>query len=116
MSQPKRRLPVPSTLCASRDCQGVVLAEDEVSQRGSLTPIAIGPSVCGRSRGAEAGILVDMSHAPELLVANVGAWRSWLSRNHATSSGVRLVLARKGVTDPTRLTYNDALPEAICYG
>jgi uncharacterized protein YdeI (YjbR/CyaY-like superfamily) len=57
-----------------------------------------------------------MSETPELLVANVGAWRSWLSRNHARSTGVRLVLARKGVTEPTRLTYDDALPEAICYG
>jgi uncharacterized protein YdeI (YjbR/CyaY-like superfamily) len=57
-----------------------------------------------------------MSDPPELLVANVGAWRSWLSRNHATSSGVLLVLARKGGTEPTRLTYDDALPEAICYG
>lgn len=57
-----------------------------------------------------------MSETPELLVANVGEWRSWLSRNHAKSSGVRLVLARKGATDPTRLTYDDALPEAICFG
>jgi len=57
-----------------------------------------------------------MSQTPELLVADVGAWRSWLSRNHTRSSGVRLVLARKGVTEPTRLTYDDALPEAICHG
>ena len=57
-----------------------------------------------------------MSQTPELLVADAGAWRSWLSRSHATSSGVRLVLARKGVTEPTRLTYDDALPEALCYG
>jgi uncharacterized protein YdeI (YjbR/CyaY-like superfamily) len=57
-----------------------------------------------------------MSQSPELLVADVGAWRSWLSSNHAVSSGVRLVLARKGVIEPTRLTYDDALPEAICYG
>ena len=57
-----------------------------------------------------------MSETQELLVADAGDWRSWLSRNHAASSGVRLVLARKGVTEPTRLTYDDALPEAICYG
>jgi uncharacterized protein YdeI (YjbR/CyaY-like superfamily) len=29
---------------------------------------------------------------------------------------VRLVLARKGVTEPTRLVYDEALPEALCYG
>jgi uncharacterized protein YdeI (YjbR/CyaY-like superfamily) len=57
-----------------------------------------------------------MSETPELLVAGASAWRSWLDRNHAASNGVRLVLARKGVTEPTRLTYDDALPEAICYG
>lgn len=57
-----------------------------------------------------------MSETPELLVPHAGAWRSWLSRNHETSSGVRLVLARKGVTEPTQLTYDDALPEALCYG
>jgi uncharacterized protein YdeI (YjbR/CyaY-like superfamily) len=52
----------------------------------------------------------------ELIVADAAAWRSWLSRNHATSSGVRLVLAKKGTTDPTRLTYDEALDEAICFG
>src|SRR3954471_8728655 len=57
-----------------------------------------------------------MSQTPELLVADAHAWRTWLSRNHATSSGVRLVLARKGMTEPTRLTYDEALPEALCYG
>lgn len=57
-----------------------------------------------------------MSQTPELLVSHVGAWRSWLSRNHATSGGVRLVVARKGAAEPTRLTYDEALPEALCYG
>jgi uncharacterized protein YdeI (YjbR/CyaY-like superfamily) len=51
-----------------------------------------------------------------LLVADVDAWRFWLAGNHATSIGVRLALARKGVVEPTRLTYDDALPEAICFG
>jgi uncharacterized protein YdeI (YjbR/CyaY-like superfamily) len=53
---------------------------------------------------------------PELLVTDVAAWRAWLAGNHATSPGVRLVLAKKGVTEPTRLTYDEALPEALCYG
>jgi uncharacterized protein YdeI (YjbR/CyaY-like superfamily) len=57
-----------------------------------------------------------VSQTPELLVTDVAAWRSWLSHNHASCSGVRLVLARKTVTEPTRLTYDDALPEALCYG
>ena len=53
---------------------------------------------------------------PELLVADVAAWHAWLAGNHATSPGVRLVLAKKGATEPTRLTYGEALPEALCYG
>jgi uncharacterized protein YdeI (YjbR/CyaY-like superfamily) len=54
--------------------------------------------------------------APELLVPDVEAWRTWLAANHAVSDGVRLVLAKKGATEPTRLVYDDALPEALCYG
>lgn len=57
-----------------------------------------------------------MNETPELLVADTAGWRDWLAAHHAASSGVRLVLAKKGVTEPTRLTYDDALPEALCYG
>ena len=57
-----------------------------------------------------------MDETPELLVADADGWRVWLTANHATSRGVRLVLAKKGVSDPTGLTYDDALPEALSYG
>ena len=57
-----------------------------------------------------------MTETPELLVANSDRWRDWLAANHATSRGVRLVLAKKGVSEPTGLTYDDALPEALSYG
>lgn len=57
-----------------------------------------------------------MPDIPELLVPDAAAWRGWLADNHATSSGVRLVLAKKGVSEPTSLTYDEALPEALCYG
>jgi uncharacterized protein YdeI (YjbR/CyaY-like superfamily) len=57
-----------------------------------------------------------VSETPELLVADAAQWRAWLADNQATSTGVRLVLARKGEAGPTRLTYADALPEALCYG
>lgn len=57
-----------------------------------------------------------MSETPELLVADAAEWRSWLASNHATSTGVRLVLAKKGTAEPTSLTYADALPEALCFG
>jgi uncharacterized protein YdeI (YjbR/CyaY-like superfamily) len=57
-----------------------------------------------------------VSETPELLVADVAEWRAWLADHHTTSSGVRLVLAKKGVAGPTSLTYAEALPEALCYG
>lgn len=57
-----------------------------------------------------------MRDTPELLVADAARWRAWLKANHATSAGVRLVLAKKDKPGPTTLTYADALPEALCYG
>ena len=53
---------------------------------------------------------------PELLVGNPSEWRRWLQRNHSTSKGVWLVLAKKGTTEPTTLSYDGALDEAICFG
>jgi uncharacterized protein YdeI (YjbR/CyaY-like superfamily) len=53
---------------------------------------------------------------PELVVEDADAWRSWLGRHHADTIGVWLVLAKKGTTKPTRLTYDDALEEALCHG
>lgn len=52
---------------------------------------------------------------PELLVADVRAWRLWLGE-HRESDGVRLVLAKKGTVEPTSLTHRDALEEALCFG
>lgn len=57
-----------------------------------------------------------MTDVPELLLADAAQWRAWLASNHATSPGVRLVLSKKDVAGPTRLSYVDALPEALCYG
>ncbi len=53
---------------------------------------------------------------PELIVANAGEWRSWLSAHYGASPGVWLVLAKKGTVDPTTLSYDEALDEAICFG
>jgi uncharacterized protein YdeI (YjbR/CyaY-like superfamily) len=53
---------------------------------------------------------------PELLVGDAPAWRRWLQRNHSTSKGVWLVLAKKGTRQPTALVYDKALEEAICFG
>jgi len=52
----------------------------------------------------------------ELTVADATVWRAWLSQHHDDSAGVWLVLAKKGIVDPTSLTYDQALDEALCHG
>lgn len=54
--------------------------------------------------------------APELTVGDAEAWRTWLAAHHAEPTGVWLVLAKKGTVEPTSLTYEQALNEALCYG
>ena len=56
------------------------------------------------------------SELPDLTVPDALAWRRWLEGECERSSGVRLVLAKKGTTHPTRLTHDDALLEALCFG
>ena len=53
---------------------------------------------------------------PTLIVIDAAAWVAWLESNHEQSSGVWLGLAKKGTTEPTRLTYDEALEEALCHG
>lgn len=53
---------------------------------------------------------------PELLVADRAIWRSWLGTHHQDQGGVWLVLAKKDVNEPTSLTYDEALEEALCHG
>jgi uncharacterized protein YdeI (YjbR/CyaY-like superfamily) len=53
---------------------------------------------------------------PELLVLDHAQWRTWLDANHSDAPGAWLVLAKKGTTRPTTLTYDQALEEAVCYG
>jgi len=53
---------------------------------------------------------------PELIVSDASAWRQWLGSHHAGSQGVRLVLSKRGTTTPTRLTYDQAVEEALSHG
>jgi uncharacterized protein YdeI (YjbR/CyaY-like superfamily) len=43
------------------------------------------------------------------------AWRAWLEKNHASSSGIWLVYAKKHTGIPS-LSYADAVEEALCFG
>lgn len=52
----------------------------------------------------------------ELILLDVAAWRAWLAEHHAQQDGVWLVLAKKGTVQPTSITYDEALDEALCHG
>ena len=53
---------------------------------------------------------------PELIVRDPDEWRAWLREHHGDPAGVWLVLAKKGTVEPTSLTYDQALEEALCHG
>jgi uncharacterized protein YdeI (YjbR/CyaY-like superfamily) len=52
---------------------------------------------------------------PLLEVADRAGLRAWLTENHATSTGVRLAIGKKGGT-ATELNYEDAVLEAVAFG
>lgn len=53
---------------------------------------------------------------PILTVLDRQAWHDWLAAHHGDGTGVWLVLAKKGTTEPTSLTYDQALEEALGHG
>jgi len=52
---------------------------------------------------------------PVLLFAAPEELEAWLERNHASSEGVWLKIAKKGV-EPPSVTYAEALELALCFG
>lgn len=59
---------------------------------------------------------MGIADTPELLVPHAAAWRAWLEHNADDGEAVFLVLAKKGTTSPTSLTYAEALDDALCFG
>lgn len=53
--------------------------------------------------------------APREHFETATGWRSWLKRNHATSSGVFLVYWRSVTGKPT-MTYEEMVEQALCFG
>lgn len=53
---------------------------------------------------------------PQLLLSDAAGWRAWLADHHDDSPGVWLRLAKKGTSEPTSLSYREALDEALCHG
>jgi uncharacterized protein YdeI (YjbR/CyaY-like superfamily) len=53
---------------------------------------------------------------PEVLgCTDVTRWESWLADHHAQSSGIWLLIAKRG-SDKASVTISDALAVALCYG
>ncbi|MFC1801458.1 YdeI family protein [Nanoarchaeota archaeon] len=50
-----------------------------------------------------------------LYVIDRKKWRTWLSKNHSKAKEIWLIYYRKS-SKKTRIPYNDAVEEALCYG
>jgi uncharacterized protein YdeI (YjbR/CyaY-like superfamily) len=50
-----------------------------------------------------------------LYVTDRKTWRAWLAKHHKTESEIWLIYYRKETGKP-RISYNDAVEEALCYG
>jgi uncharacterized protein YdeI (YjbR/CyaY-like superfamily) len=51
---------------------------------------------------------------PEVEVRSRAEWRAWLEANHAQTTSVWLVTAKRG--RPHHVEYNDLVEEALCFG
>ena len=66
------------------------------------------------SSGSKSSATADANAAP-LLFEDQQTWFSWLRKNHATSSGVWLRLAKKGA-NVRSVSYPQAVEAALCFG
>ena len=51
----------------------------------------------------------------QLYVADREQWRDWLSKNHATKTGIWLIFYKKETSKPS-IAYEAAVEEALCFG
>jgi uncharacterized protein YdeI (YjbR/CyaY-like superfamily) len=58
---------------------------------------------------------VSATDYPRIQPKTTAEWRRWLRGNHDTAQGVWLV-AYKAATGKARLTYEESIPDALCYG
>jgi uncharacterized protein YdeI (YjbR/CyaY-like superfamily) len=56
-----------------------------------------------------------LSDAEVLACTDAAQWESWLADHHGKSSGIWLLIAKKG-SDQVSVTISDALDIALCYG
>ncbi len=59
---------------------------------------------------------ITADHLPRHYAPDRAAWRAWLTTHHATARGVWLVYDKKVKGQPSKLTYDDIVEEALCFG
>ena len=67
------------------------------------------------SSGSKSSATADANARPPLLFEDQETWFSWLRKNHATSSGVWLRIAKKGA-NVSSVSYLQAVDAALCFG
>jgi uncharacterized protein YdeI (YjbR/CyaY-like superfamily) len=68
-----------------------------------------------RARSVDVAVSRDDGDVDTFYAKNRREWRAWLSKNHKTANEIWLVYYRKETGKP-RVSYNDAVEEALCYG
>jgi uncharacterized protein YdeI (YjbR/CyaY-like superfamily) len=58
---------------------------------------------------------VEYQGQPVVAFATPDDWERWLAKEHATSTGLWVKIAKKGCPEPT-VSYAEALDVALCYG
>lgn len=91
----------------------MLLADFSTTPIGKTTAPISRASCQSLSISGLAGMAADL---PVLTVPDLSEWARWLEEHHGQSNGVWLTLAKKGSSEPTRLSYDDALAEALRYG
>jgi uncharacterized protein YdeI (YjbR/CyaY-like superfamily) len=59
--------------------------------------------------------MVTKTDLPIIQIASQAKWRAWLEKNHASSKGVWLKVAKKSAP-VTTVSHKEALEEALCFG
>ena len=67
------------------------------------------------SSGSKSSAAADANAGPPLLFEDQETWLFWLRKNHATSSGVWLRIAKKGAIVRS-VSYLQAVDAALCFG
>lgn len=66
--------------------------------------------------GAASGVAEPAVFAEPAIFTDAAAWRTWLETHEESHDGGWVVLAKKGTTSPTSLSYQEALEVALCSG